>query len=324
MERKVLPLLALILVSVLAVAVLSGCGGKKEETPASGEAGQSDTAAPVTEESKPREGETGGTSAEGKTEPEVKEVILATTTSTMDSGLLDVLIPEFEKETGYVVKPIGVGTGQALEMGKRGEADVMLVHAPAAEMEVVESGDAVNRKLVMHNDFIIVGPPDDPAGIKGKGVSDALKAVAEKQALFVSRGDDSGTHKKEKDLWKAASIEPSGKWYQETGLGMGQTLNVASEKSGYTLTDRGTYLALKKNLSLEIMVEGDTRLLNIYHVMQVNPEKWPKVNAEGAEAFVDFMVSEKAQKIISEFGADEYGSPLFFPDAGKSEKELGL
>ncbi|HHY38369.1 MAG TPA: solute-binding protein [Clostridia bacterium] len=303
--------------------MLSGCGGKKEETPTSGGAGQSDTAASGTEKAEPKEGETAGTSAEGKTEPEVKEVILATTTSTMDTGLLDVLIPEFEKETGYVVKPIGVGTGQALEMGKRGEADVLLVHAPAAEKEMVESGYAINRKLVMHNDFIIVGPPGDPAGTKGKSASDALKAIAEKQALFVSRGDDSGTHKKEKDLWKAASIQPSGKWYQETGLGMGQTLNVASEKSGYTLTDRGTYLALKKNLSLEVLVEGDPRLLNIYHVMQVNPEKWPKVNAKGAEAFVDFMVSEKTQKIISEFGMAEYGSPLFFPDAGKSEEDLG-
>lgn len=249
-----------------------------------------------------------------------KDVILATTTSTQDSGLLDVLIPLFEEQTGYRVKPVAVGTGQALEMGKRGEADVLLVHAPAAEKEVVESGAAINRQLVMHNDFIIVGPEKDPAGIKGAAsTAEAFRKIAEAKALFISRADDSGTNKKELELWKAAQIEPKGSWYQESGAGMGQTLNIASEKGGYTLTDRGTYLALKKNLALTILLEGDKSLLNVYHVLQVNPEKFPKVNAAGGKAFVDFMVAPETQKVIGEFGKDKYGEPLFFPDAGKPD-----
>lgn len=253
-----------------------------------------------------------------------KEVILATTTSTQDSGLLDILLPIFEKETGYVVKPIAVGTGQALAMADQGEADVLLVHAPADEKKRVEAGVAVNRRLVMHNDFLLVGSASDPAGIKGsQTAAEALQKIARTQALFISRGDDSGTHKKEKALWKQAGVEPEGNWYQETGSGMGQTLNIAAEKGGYTLTDRGTYLALKKNLSLEILVEGEADLLNIYHVMQVNPAKFTKVNADGGKAFVEFMVSPTTQKIIGEFGVDKYGEPLFSPDAGKQEDELG-
>lgn len=265
----------------------------------------------------------------GQASPQVpanKDVLLATTTSTMDTGLLDVLIPIFEQKTGYVVKPNAVGTGQALKMGEMGNVDVLLVHAPEAEMELVDKGIAINRQLVMHNDFIIVGPHEDPAGIKGSGkVVDALRKIADKQALFISRGDDSGTHKMEKKLWQAATINPEGKWYQETGSGMGQTLNVASEKGGYTLTDRGTYLALKKNLKLDIMVEGEKLLLNIYHVMQVNPEKFPgqPINSEGAKAFVEFMVSSEAQEVIAGFGIDKFGQPLFFPDAGKDESTLG-
>jgi len=249
-----------------------------------------------------------------------KDVILATTTSTQDSGLLDTLNPVFEKKTGFRVKTIAVGTGEALALGKRGEADVLLVHAPEAELEVVKSGAVINRKLVMHNDFIICGPKDDPAKVKGeKSASEAFKKIAAAKALFVSRGDDSGTNKKELEIWKAAGVDPKGTWYQESGSGMGQTLNVASEKAGYVLTDRATYLALKKNLALDIMVEGDSTLLNIYHVMQVNPEKFPKVNAKGAKAYVDFMVSPEAQKLIGEFGVKEFGQPLFFPDAGKPE-----
>jgi len=210
-------------------------------------------------------------------------------------------------------------------MGKKGEADVMLVHSPEAEMEFVKEGFGVNRRLVMHNDFIIVGPGADPAKIKGmKSAADALKKIAAANALFISRGDNSGTHAKEKILWKQANITPAGKkWYQETGLGMGQTLNVASEKNGYTLADRGTYLALKKNLVLDILAEGDAILLNIYHVMEVNNAKWPKVNAAGAKAFADFMVSKDTQEIIRTFGVDKFGSPLFFPDAGKKVEDLG-
>jgi len=179
--------------------------------------------------------------------------------------------------------------------------------------------------LVMHNDYIIIGPPSDPAGIKGlKSGTEAFKKIAEAQSVFMSRGDNSGTNAKEKAVWKSAGINPEGqKWYQQTGLGMGQTLSVAAEKKAYTLADRGTYLALKKNLGMDILVEGDAILLNIYHVMEVNPAKWPKINAAGAKAFADFMVSRQVQKIIKTFGEDKYGSPLFFPDAGKKEDQLG-
>lgn len=258
--------------------------------------------------------------------PKVKTIILATTTSTQDSGLLDVLIPVFEKQTGYFVKTISVGSGQAMKMGEKGEADVLLVHSPDAEKKFVEGGYGVNRMLVMHNDFVIVGPASDPAKIKGsKSVAEAFTKIAGADALFLSRADNSGTHAKEKKIWKAAGISPSGqKWYQETGLGMGATLNVAAEKKGYTLTDRGTYLALKKNLGLNIIVEGDALLLNVYHVMEVNPAKWPKVNNAGAKAFAKFMVSKKAQGIIKTYGTEKFGSPLFFPDAGKDPKSLGL
>lgn len=283
---------------------LFGCAPKAPEQPqAPADQGQGAAKGPVT-----------------APEPEIKDVILATTTSTQDSGLLDELIPLFEGQTGYRVKTIAVGTGQALELGKKGEADVLLVHAPAAEKEVVAAGAAINRQLVMHNDYVVVGPENDPAGIKGaKSCAEAFQRIAEAEAIFVSRGDDSGTHKKEKELWQAANVTDKGKWYQESGTGMGQTLNIASEKGGYTLTDRGTYLALKKNLSLTVLLEGDQSLLNVYHVMQVNPEKFPQVNAAGGKAFVDFMVAAETQKVIGEFGVDKYGEPLFFPDAGKPD-----
>ncbi len=257
--------------------------------------------------------------------PAQKNLILATTTSTQDSGLLDVLNPLFEKKTGYFVKTISVGSGQAMAMGQKGEADVLLVHSPDAEVKFMAGGFGVDRLLVMHNDFVVLGPSADPAAIKGaKTTPEAFKKIAAAGALFLSRGDNSGTHSKEKGVWKAAGVNPVGqKWYQETGLGMGQTLNVANEKNGYTLADRGTYLAMKKNLSLAILKEGDPILLNIYHVIGVNPAKWPKVNTAGAKAFSDFMVSSEVQGIIKTFGVDKYGSPLFFPDAGKKEDALG-
>jgi tungstate transport system substrate-binding protein len=260
-----------------------------------------------------------------KVAPKQKNIILATTTSTQDTGLLDVLIPIFEKETGYFVKTIAVGSGQAMAMGQKGEADVLLVHSPDAEKKFIADGFGVNRQLVMHNDFVIVGPAADPAKIKGtKSSAEALKLIAGANALFVSRGDNSGTHAKEKTLWKKADVTPVGqKWYQETGSGMGQTLNVAAEKKGYTLADRGTYLSLKKNLGLDILVEGDSALLNIYHVIVVNVDKWPKVNVEGAKAFADFMISKETQSIVKTFGIDKFGSPLFFPDAGKKVEDLG-
>jgi len=257
--------------------------------------------------------------------PAATELILATTTSTRDSGLLDELLPIFQEETGYEVKMVAVGTGAALAMGEEGNADVLLVHAPASEMVLVEKGVSARRDLIMHNDFVIVGPPDDPAGIQGMASSaDALVKIAESEAVFVSRGDDSGTHKKEISLWEAAGVTPGGEWFFETGQGMGDSLLVASEKMGYILTDRATYLAQKENLELEIFVEGDPVLLNIYHVMVVNPEMWPKVNADGANAFADFLTSDEVQAMIGEFGVAEFGQPLFFPDAGRDPAELGL
>jgi tungstate transport system substrate-binding protein len=248
-----------------------------------------------------------------------KEVILATTTSTLDSGLLDELLPVFQKKTGYFVKPIGVGSGQAMAMGERGEADVLLVHSPDAEKKFMDAGFGKNRRIVMHNDFVIVGPKKDPAGINRAGsVVDALKKIASSGSLYISRADNSGTHAKEMKLWKSAETDPKGaKWFHETGLGMGQTLSVASEKAGYTLSDRGTYLSMKKGLALAILREGDKDLLNIYHVIEVNEVKWPKVNVAGAKAFADFMVSAEAQKLIKKYGIAKYGSPLFFPDVVK-------
>jgi tungstate transport system substrate-binding protein len=243
-----------------------------------------------------------------------KDLILATTTSTQDSGLLDVILSIFEGESGYRVKTIAVGTGQALELGKKGEADVLLVHAPEAEQEIVDSGDAINRKRVMYNDFIIIGPSSDPAGIKGLNVKESFEKLSSSKVTFISRGDDSGTHKKELAIWKSINVDPSTlENYLETGQGMGPTLNVAVEKLGYVLTDRATFLSQEKNLNnLELLVESDEDLLNIYHVMQVNPEKHEKVNSEGAAAFVEFLLTDKTQQIIEEFGQEEYGQSLFF------------
>ncbi len=248
-----------------------------------------------------------------------REIILATTTSTLDSGLLDELIPVFRKKTGYFVKPIGVGSGQAMAMGERGEADVLLVHSSDAEKKFMKAGFGRNRRIVMHNDFVIVGPKKDPAGVKkSASVVEALKKLAASESLYISRADNSGTHAKETKLWKSAGVDPRGmKWFHETGLGMGQTLSVASEKAGYTLSDRGTYLSMKKGLALDILREGDRDLLNIYHVIEVNEAKWPKVNTAGAKAFADFMVSAETQELIKKYGVAKYGSPLFFPDAVK-------
>jgi len=265
------------------------------------------------------------TEAPAAAEPAVKDLILATTTSTQDSGLLDVLVPMFQDQTGYVVKMVAVGTGEALKMGEEGNADVLLVHAPSSEKELMDKGFGAERLLVMHNDFIIVGPADDPAAIKGTATAaEALKKISDAQAAFISRGDDSGTHKAELKLWDKAGVAPQGEWYQESGQGMGATLTIASEKKAYTLTDRATYLANKDTLQLEIMVEGEAALLNVYHVITVNPEKWPKVNAEGATAFAQFLVAPETQAVIAEFGKDKFGQPLFFPDAGKTDADLGL
>lgn len=248
--------------------------------------------------------------------PELKPLKLATTTSTDDSGLLDYLLPEFQKDTNYKVEVIAVGTGQAIEMGEAGDVDVILVHSRAAEDKFVADGFGVDRRDVMYNDFLIIGPGEDPAGIKGtQDALAALKAIAEKKAAFVSRGDDSGTHKKELTIWKQAGIEPAGDWYIEAGQGMGDTFLMADEKKAYTLIDRATYLALQDKYQLETIVEGDTALFNPYGVIPLNPEKFPNRDFEGATAFAEWLTSEKGQKMIGEFGVAEYGSGLFIPDA---------
>jgi tungstate transport system substrate-binding protein len=254
-----------------------------------------------------------------------KNVILSTTTSTQDSGLLDVLVPLFEKQTGYSVKTVSVGTGQALALAARGDADVALVHAPSLEKKYVADGKLLNRRLVMYNDFVIIGPKEDPAKIKPpKTALAALKLIEQSKSPFVSRGDNSGTHNLEKSLWKQAGIMPKGDWYIETGQGMGATLGIANERNAYTITDRGTYLALRgKRVTLPILVEGDRVLLNIYSVMEVSSANGPKVNAVGGKAFADFMVAPQTQNVIKSFGVEKFGQPLFVPVAGKKEEELG-
>lgn len=252
----------------------------------------------------------------GNAPPAVKELKLATTTSTEDSGLLDVLLPEFEKDTNYKVKVIAVGTGQAITMGEAGDVDVILVHARAAEDKFVADGFGVDRRDVMYNDFIIIGPVEDPAGIKGNtDVSKAFSAIAQKQAAFVSRADNSGTDKKEKAIWTKAEIKPAGTWYIESGQGMGDTFRIADEKKAYTLIDRATYLALQDKYKLEIVVEGDKLLFNPYGVIPVNQQKYPNVDYEGATKFAEWLTSEKGQKMIGEFGVEKYGKALFVPDA---------
>jgi tungstate transport system substrate-binding protein len=252
-------------------------------------------------------------------------LLLVSTTSTQDSGLLDVLLPAFTEKTGYEVQLIAVGSGQALKIGEQGNADVILLHSPAAEKEFVAKGLGIDRRLVMHNDFVLVGPPSDPARVRDESPVAALTKIFASRATFVSRGDDSGTHVKELALWKAAGLDPSGEdWYLETGQGQGATLSITFEKGGYALTDRGTFLAYRSNVDLEILVEGDPFLLNVYHVIIVNPEKWPSVNLAGAKAFADFITSSEGQKIIDEFGVEKFGEPLFFPDADKTDADLGL
>jgi tungstate transport system substrate-binding protein len=265
------------------------------------------------------------TATRAAAKPANPKLILSTTTSTVDTGLLDALLPVFERQTGYTVTPLSLGSGQALETAARGEADVLLVHSPDAEQAFMAAGNGVDRRLVMHNDFVIIGPAKDPAGIKGdQQAADAFQRIAAAKAPFVSRGDNSGTNAEELKLWKLANVTPKGQgWYIESGTGMGQTLGIANEKEGYTLSDRGTYLAQQKNLQLPILVQGDPTLLNIYHVIRTNPAKSDKLNVEGAKAFADFMVSPATQQLITDYGKDKYGQSLFFADAGKREDEVG-
>ena len=295
------------------ILILSACGNP--EKTAATEAPIIVTEAPATE-----------APTEVPAAPANPNLILATTTSTQDSGLLDVLIPLFEEQTGYIVQTVAVGSGEAMKMGEEGNADVLLVHAPPSEVTFMDSGFGTNRFLVMHNDFIIVGPADDPAGIRGlTSAAEAFKSIYKAGVQFITRGDDSGTHKKELALWKSAELDPAGQaWYVETGQGMGASMIVASEKAAYILTDRATYLANKENYQLEILVEGDTSLLNVYHVITVNTEKWPKANYDAALAFANFMIDSATQEVIGKFGLEEFGQPLFHPDADKTDADLGL
>jgi tungstate transport system substrate-binding protein len=255
--------------------------------------------------------------------PGSRTVILSTTTSTQDSGLLDVLVPLFEKETGYTVKTISVGTGQALALAARGEADVTLCHAPALEKKYVADGKMQERRLVMYNDFLVVGPEADPARIKGDpSVVAALRKIAAAGVRFVSRGDKSGTHILEQALWKEAGVAPAAPWYIESGQGMGATLGIANDRQAYTLTDRATLLAFSKRVDLRAMVEHDRLLLNVYSVMEVNPANGPRVNAAGGKAFAAFMLAPSTQAVIKTFGVEKYGQPLFVPIAGKKDEDL--
>jgi tungstate transport system substrate-binding protein len=314
----------LTLLMVLTVAV-SACTPAATPEPT---AVPAPTVAPATVE--PTAIPTAAAPAENPANP---NLILATTTSTQDSGLLDVLVPLFEKQTGYKVQTIAVGSGAAIKMGQEGNADVLLVHSPAAEKTFMSDGWGKERLLIMHNDFIIVGPAVDPAKIKELGPTDAFKAIAaagdadSAKVLFIARADKSGTSTMELGFWKKAELDPATNkpaWYVETGQGMGATLTIASEKGGYTLTDRATYLANKDKLQLEILLEGNNALLNVYHVMTVDPAKWPKVNYEGALAFAKFMGDPATQEVIGKFGFEKYGQALFIGDATKTDADLGL
>ncbi|MFZ5966381.1 MAG: substrate-binding domain-containing protein [Bacillota bacterium] len=277
---------------LLILSVMAGCAKPEPQTPET----------PVTEEPK----------------VENSSIIMATTTSTENSGLLDYLLPVFQEDTGIEAKVVAVGTGQALKMGEDGEADVLLVHAKSSEEEFVKAGHGLERFDVMYNDFVLIGPKEDTLNLKETAAADIAKAltlISEKQGKFVSRGDDSGTHKAELKLWKAAGIEPTGEWYVSAGKGMGDTIQMANEMLGYTLSDRATYLSMKDKLDLEIVVEGDTKLFNQYGVIAVNPNKNDKINHEGAQKFVEWILSEKGQKLIGEFGKAEFGEPLFIPNA---------
>jgi tungstate transport system substrate-binding protein len=261
--------------------------------------------------------------ATGAQAPGSRVVILSTTTSTQDSGLLDVLVPLFEKQTGYSVKTISVGTGQALALAARGEADVALCHAPALEKQYVADGKMHDRRLVMYNDFLVVGPDADPAKIRGdKSVVAAMRKIAAAGARFVSRGDGSGTHILEQRLWKQAGVTPAAPWYIESGQGMGATLGIANDRQAYTLSDRATLLAFGKRVDLKPMVERDRLLLNIYSVMEVNPANGPRVNVPGGKAFAEFMLAPATQQVIRTFGVDRYGQALFVPIAGKKDEDF--
>ena len=286
MKRRILAA-ALVLAMVLSMtAILSGCGSEEETTESKG------------------------------------TIILATTTSTKDSGLLDEILPVFEEESGYTVDVVSVGSGEAMTMGENGEADVLLVHSPAAEEEYVAGGhaDEDGRMDVMYNDFVIIGPEADPAGVSANAADDAIAAfedIMNSQSTFVSRGDESGTHSKELSIWEAAGLTPSGDWYVEAAAGMGDVITMADEMSGYTLADRATWLNVGGDTALTILCEKDPSgtLYNQYGVICVNPDKNENINHEGAKAFQEWIVSDETQQLIGEYGVEEYGEALFVPNA---------
>ncbi len=246
----------------------------------------------------------------------VQELVLATTTSTYDSGLLDAILPDFEAKTGIKVDVVAVGTGQALKLGEAKDADVLLVHAKNREEQFVQEGHAPFRKDVMYNDFVIIGPSNDPAGIRGMtSAADAFKNIAESQSLFVSRGDNSGTHMKEMSIWKSAGIEPAGEWYESAGQGMGAVLTMTNEQQAYTLSDRATYLSRRDGLDLDILVEGDPMLFNQYGVLPIAQDEAHQDRYERAMAFVDWITSPETQQLIAEFGKEQFGQQLFHPNA---------
>lgn len=272
---------------------------------------------PTAQTEPPTEAATEVTSEEVTTKPALGTLLLSTTTSTENSGLLAYILPDFTEKTGIEVKVVAVGSGQAIQMGVDGEADVLLVHAKKDELQFVADGHGLERFDVMYNDFVIVGPADDPAGVKAKASNDvigAMKAIADSTApfTFISRGDDSGTHKKELTYWETAGLVPNGDWYISAGKGMGDVLTMADEKLGYTLTDRATYLSMQDDLELSIVVEGDPLMFNPYGVIAVNPNKNPQINGEGAALFVQWILSDETQGLIAEFGVDTYGQQLFF------------
>jgi len=290
MKRK--KLLALLLAMLMTMALLLGCAGN--------------TQTPEEEQE-----ETGPAEILGS-------IVLATTTSTQDSGLLDVLLPQFTYDTGWEVDVVAVGSGAAMEMGENGEADVLLVHSPAAEREFVAAGHGPERYDVMYNDYVIIGPADDPAGLKSNAPDDAVAAftmISETESTFISRADESGTHKKELTLWGKAGIEPAGDWYVEAGQGMGAVITMANDMLAYTLSDRATWLNYAADTDLKIVTEGDTNMFNQYGVIVVDPSKNDQINAEGALAFQTWILSETAQTMISEYGIEEFGASLFTPNA---------
>ncbi|MEJ2447093.1 MAG: substrate-binding domain-containing protein [Anaerolineales bacterium] len=290
-------------IALLLVLVLGACGTSSQKpTAETTDVKGSDVVEPV--------------SGEGERQAPAR-LVLATTTSTYDSGLLDTILPDFEDISGAEVDVIAVGTGQALSLGENGDADVLLVHARAREDAFMEAGHGVRREDVMYNDFVIVGPPEDPAGIKGmKDAVEAFQSIADVEAPFVSRGDDSGTNIKEKAIWGEAGLEPAGGWYISVGQGMGAVLTLANEQQAYTLSDRATYLARTlEGTDLVLLVEGDPILFNPYGVIAVNPDKNPEINNELANSFIDWLISVPVQDKISDFGRDEFGQSLFVPDS---------